>query len=332
MPDRRGLRVVVRLAAVLAAVGLAPTGTATALAAVSLASTGTATALAAVGLAPTGTATALAAGGRDDGLPGVPARSDQVIAVSPPAGGGPATLSAYARSRSGSRSGARSGSRLGSRLGSRSGARGGAGWRRVLGPWPAEIGRGGLSAHRHEGDGSTPIGVFSIGAVLYGNAPRPTGLHAAYRRLRCGDWWDEDPTSPRYNTFVAVGCGTVPAFAAGSEALWTETVAYPYFAVLGFNVHPVRRGVGGARSPGSGIFLHSWVGGLTDGCVALHRAQLLRVLRWLRPAATPVVQIGVALRYAGRRVSDLRTRDAQIAHALGRRSIERTSSTTPVLK
>ncbi len=265
-------------------------------------------ALAAVGLAGVGTATALAAVGRDDGLPGVPASSDQVIAVSPPGGGGPATLSAFARLHPG------------------------AGWRRVLGPWPAEIGRGGLSAHRHEGDGSTPIGVFSIGSVLYGNAPRPAGLHVAYRRLRCGDWWDEDPASPRYNTFVSVGCGTVPAFAAGSEALWTETVAYPYFAVLGFNADPVRRGVGGGRSPGSGIFLHSWVGGPTDGCVALRRAQLLRVLRWLRPAATPVVQIGVAPRYAGRGVSDLRTQDARIAHALGRRSIERASSTTLDLK
>ena len=254
MPDRR------RLGALVALVGLAAL-------------------LAIVGLAGVGTAPALAAGGRDDGLPGVPGRSDQVIVVSPPGGGAPATLSAYARSRPGAR------------------------WRRVLGPWPAEIGRGGLSADRHEGDGSTPIGVFSVGSVLYGNAPRPAGLHAAYRRLGCGDWWDEDPASPRYNTFVSVRCGVVPAFARGSEALWTETVAYPYLAVLGFNADPVRRGVG---APGSGIFLHGWVGGPTDGCVALHRAQLLRVLRWLRPAATPVIQIDVALRYAGAPASVLK--------------------------
>ena len=270
MADGRGLGARGGLAAVLATVGLV-----------------------AMGPAGVGTAPARAAGGRDDGLPGVPARSDQVVVVSAPSAGRPAMLTAVARSRPG------------------------APWRGVLGPWPAEIGRGGLSAHRHEGDGSTPIGVFSVGSALYGNAPPPGGLHLAYRRLACGDWWDEDPASPRYNTFVSVGCGTVPAFAAGSEALWTETVAYPYLAVLGFNVDPVRRGVGGARSPGSGIFLHSWVGGPTDGCVAVRRAQLLAVLRWLRPAATPVVQIGVAPRYGGRRVSDLRNQDAQIAHVPG---------------
>ena len=264
MPDRHRLRAVGALAAALVIVGLAG-----------------------VGARP---AAASAATGSDDGLPGVPASSDQVVVVSAPSGGRPAMLTAVARSRPGEP------------------------WRRVLGPWPAEIGRGGLSAHRHEGDGSTPIGVFSVGSVLYGNAPRPGGLHLAYRRLACGDWWDEDPASARYNTFVAVPCATVPAFAAGSEALWTETVAYPYLAVLRFNADPVRRGVGGARSPGSGIFLHSWVGGPTDGCVAVRRAQLLAVLRWLRPAATPVVQIGVAPRYAGRRVSDLRNQDAQIAH------------------
>ena len=86
------------------------------------------------------------------------------------------------------------------------------------------------------------------------------GLRERYRHLGCGDWWDEDPTSARYNRFVVVPCGVTPGFAAGSEALWTETVVYPYFAVIEFNAHPIRRGRG---APGSGIFLHSWEGAPT---------------------------------------------------------------------
>jgi L,D-peptidoglycan transpeptidase YkuD (ErfK/YbiS/YcfS/YnhG family) len=158
-----------------------------------------------------------------------------------------------------------------------------------MGPWPAETGFGHLRANRHEGDGSTPIGVFGIGTTLYGNRPDPGGLHERYQRLVCGDWWDENPFSPLYNRFVHVPCGLTPAFAAGSEALWTETLAYPYFAVIDFNTDPI---VGGANAPGSGIFLHSWVGGATAGCVALRRRRLLTVLRWLAPAAHPMIAIG----------------------------------------
>lgn len=170
-------------------------------------------------------------------------------------------------------------------------------WRRVFGGWRAETGAGHLlaTAVRREGDGATPIGVFGIGATIYGNKANPGGLHYAYHRLACGDWWDEDPYSPSYNRFVHVRCGVTPAFASWSEPLWTETVAYPYFAVIRFNMHPVR---GGIDAPGSGIFLHSWVGGATLGCVALLQSQLLRVLRWLRPSAHPVIEIGTEAQVA----------------------------------
>jgi L,D-peptidoglycan transpeptidase YkuD (ErfK/YbiS/YcfS/YnhG family) len=162
-------------------------------------------------------------------------------------------------------------------------------WRRAFGPWQAETGYGHLRRVRHEGDGSTPVGVFGIGATLYGNQREPQGLQFAYHHLVCGDWWDEDPYSPRYNEFVHLRCGVAPALASWSEALWTATIAYPYFAVIDFNVAPVRNGPG---APGSGIFLHSWVNGPTAGCVALHTGRLLQILRWLRPAENPVIEIG----------------------------------------
>jgi L,D-peptidoglycan transpeptidase YkuD (ErfK/YbiS/YcfS/YnhG family) len=46
---------------------------------------------------------------------------------------------------------------------------------------------------------------------------------------------------------------------------------------------------------GSGIFLHVQVRTSTNGCVSLPRAQLLRVLRWLRPAPVPQILIGLNL-------------------------------------
>jgi L,D-peptidoglycan transpeptidase YkuD (ErfK/YbiS/YcfS/YnhG family) len=162
-------------------------------------------------------------------------------------------------------------------------------WKPVFPTWRAEIGSGELRNVRREGDHATPTGVYPMGLTMYGNEPDPGGLHEAYHHLVCGDWWDEDPYSAQYNRFVHVRCGTTPPFAAWSEALWTETTAYPYFAVIDYNEDPT---ISGPDAPGSGIFLHAWVEGPTEGCVALHTADLLQVLRWLEPADHPVIEIG----------------------------------------
>ena len=143
-------------------------------------------------------------------------------------------------------------------------ANGSSPWRAAFPAWQAETGSGHLlpASKRREGDHATPIGVFGVGATMYGNAPNPGGLSYPYHHLVCGDWWDEDPYSSQYNDFVHRSCDATPAFAGWSEALWTETVAYPYFAVIQFNESPI---VSGSNAPGAGIFLHSWVGTATEG-------------------------------------------------------------------
>jgi L,D-peptidoglycan transpeptidase YkuD (ErfK/YbiS/YcfS/YnhG family) len=158
--------------------------------------------------------------------------------------------------------------------------------KRVFGPWRARVGRNGLSAHHREGDGTTPTGTFRVGPVVYGIDPDP-GVSLRYHRLACGDWWDEDPRSATYNMFRHVACGARPAFGGGSEALWRISPQYRYFAVIGFNT-------GAVPGHGSAIFLHVSAGHPTAGCVSLPESQLLRVLRWLRPAAHPVVHLGIS--------------------------------------
>lgn len=165
-------------------------------------------------------------------------------------------------------------------------------WVATAGPWAARVGRNGLSDHHREGDGTTPTGAYGIGPVIYGTAPNP-GVHYAYHRLICGDWWDEDPTSAAYNTFQHVPCGTQPSFGGGSEALWQETTAYVHFAVLAYNASPIVPG------RGSAIFLHADIGAPTNGCISLPLAELDRVLRWLRPGDAPVVVIGAASEIRG---------------------------------
>jgi L,D-peptidoglycan transpeptidase YkuD (ErfK/YbiS/YcfS/YnhG family) len=158
-------------------------------------------------------------------------------------------------------------------------------WRAAGGPWAARVGRNGLSANRREGDGTTPIGSFGFASTIYGVAPDP-GVRFRYHRLVCGDWWNEDVSSPSYNSFQHVACGRRPPFSTKSEGMWQQPTAYAHVAVIDFNMQPVVPG------RGSGIFLHAQTGRATNGCISLPRAALVRVLRWLRPDAHPRIVIG----------------------------------------
>jgi L,D-peptidoglycan transpeptidase YkuD (ErfK/YbiS/YcfS/YnhG family) len=159
-------------------------------------------------------------------------------------------------------------------------------WRHVAGPWRAWLGSSGLSTHKREGDGATPAGTYRIGSTDYGIAANP-GVHGVYHRLACGDWWNEDASSPGYNTFRHVACGARPSFGGGSEALWRISPQYRYFAVVEYNTRPAVPG------RGSAIFVHVSAGRPTVGCVSLPEAQLVRLLRWLRPAAHPLIHLGL---------------------------------------
>jgi L,D-peptidoglycan transpeptidase YkuD (ErfK/YbiS/YcfS/YnhG family) len=158
-------------------------------------------------------------------------------------------------------------------------------WQAVFGPFTADVGTTGVSDHKQEGDGSTPTGAYAIGPTMYGVLANP-GVRYAYHQLVCGDWWDEDPTSPSYNTFQHVPCATSPPFGGDSEALWTSVPAYDYFAVIDYNDDPVIAGAGSA------IFLHVDIGGPTAGCVSLPEPDLVSVLDCLSPAADPMIVIG----------------------------------------
>jgi hypothetical protein len=53
-----------------------------------------------------------------------------------------------------------------------------------------------------------------------------------------------------------------------------------------------------ARTPGLGsaIFLHVNIGMPTAGCVTLPTGELLEILRWLNPAVSPRITMGVGTR------------------------------------
>jgi L,D-peptidoglycan transpeptidase YkuD (ErfK/YbiS/YcfS/YnhG family) len=154
-------------------------------------------------------------------------------------------------------------------------------WRRVFGPWTARIGRNGFAPPglKREGDGRTPSGTFGFG-FFFGVLPDP-GVRFRYRQSQPYDFWDDDPASAHYNEWVDqrwVNPGLDP------EPM--DVSGYDYGAVIAYNT---------ARTPGLGsaIFLHVNIGTATAGCVTLPMGELLRVLRWLNPARSPRIEMGV---------------------------------------
>ena len=160
-------------------------------------------------------------------------------------------------------------------------------WHAAAGPWTAWLGGRGTSPAKREGDLRTPTGIFGIGRTMYGIGANP-GVRYAYRRIVCGDWWVEDPASPYYNRFRHVRCGSSPPFRTTSEDMSRSPTAYRHLAFIRYNADPVVPG------RGSGIFLHVSTGRPTLGCVSLPLPQLVATLRWLRPAAGPLIAIGTA--------------------------------------
>jgi L,D-peptidoglycan transpeptidase YkuD (ErfK/YbiS/YcfS/YnhG family) len=156
--------------------------------------------------------------------------------------------------------------------------RAGGGWEPVAGPWPAWVGYSGFAPpdEKREGDGRTPSGTFGFD-FRFGVEPDPGGA-MPYRRVTGPSIvWDDVPSSPSYNQWVDGGTG---------EAMYVSPV-YDYGAIIAYNT---------ARTPGLGsaIFLHVSKGAPTAGCVSLPVDRLLAVLRWLDPARSPVIVMGVA--------------------------------------
>ncbi|GAA1882268.1 L,D-transpeptidase family protein [Asanoa iriomotensis] len=158
-------------------------------------------------------------------------------------------------------------------------------WTPAFGSMTAKLGTKGFKDSKIEGDLTTPTGVYGIGGTMYGIAGNP-GVKYGYHKLVANDWWNENPATDGYNSFFH---GADPGGA--SEALWETDPQYRYFAVINYNI-PVRK----ADPPrGSGIFLHVMVPGRsTAGCVALAESDLVKVLRWLDPAAKPRIVMAPA--------------------------------------
>jgi L,D-peptidoglycan transpeptidase YkuD (ErfK/YbiS/YcfS/YnhG family) len=140
------------------------------------------------------------------------------------------------------------------------------------------LGRAGVIAaeHKREGDGRSPVGVWTIRKVLYRPDVGEPQTALPKEAIAPEDGWCDDPSDPAYNRPVKL------PHRASFEKLWRDDHMYDRVVVLGHNDGPP------VPFMGSCIFLHLARDGFgpTEGCVALSAEDLEAVLKAAKPGDT----------------------------------------------
>jgi len=173
-------------------------------------------------------------------------------------------------------------------------------WTAVGVPEPIVVGKTGLAWGRglhgegalgegpvkHEGDGKSPAGAFSLSRVFgYAPADSMRRLKMPYVQatsdLKCPD----DPVASAYNTLVTAPAAGPPPWNS-AEDMRRPDEAYRIGVFVDHNA-------GAQRTPGGGscIFLHVWSGPdrPTVGCTAMPLERMEAIALWLDQMEHPIL-------------------------------------------
>lgn len=158
-------------------------------------------------------------------------------------------------------------------------------WQAVFEPFDAVIGRNGFApaGEKKEGDGRTPSGIYPLKMTFGYDANIETKM--PYRQALADDIWVDDQNAEDYNLWVKKS----KSRAASYEIMKRDDNLYKYGIVIEYNINPVIKG------NGSAIFLHIWKSESipTAGCVAVSEEDIIKILGWLDPAASPLIITGI---------------------------------------
>ncbi|BBY39446.1 hypothetical protein MMAN_35800 [Mycobacterium mantenii] len=151
----------------------------------------------------------------------------------------------------------------------------GTGWQSLRSGIPTHVGSAGMAPQAKSGVPATPMGVYSLDSA-FGTAPNPgTGL--PYTQVSGPNyWWSGDDHSPTFNSMQVCQKAQCPFNTGDSENL--QIPQYKHAVVMGVNKN---------KTPGGGaaFFFHTTDNKPTEGCVAVDDAQLVSIMKWLRPGA-----------------------------------------------
>ncbi len=178
------------------------------------------------------------------------------------------------------------------------------GWRPEQASTDVRLGAHGVvaAARRRQDTMTTPAGTFTITSA-FGRLPDP-GTALPYRHLTAVDAWTYDPRdASTYNLFQSAPV-TWAGYGQNVEHLRAHGRQYDFVAVIDYNTPPGpvvvgSDGIARAAHPantaaGGGIFLHVSDGTATEGCIAVAKPVMVKLLRWMNPAEHPLIVIAAS--------------------------------------
>jgi D-alanyl-D-alanine dipeptidase len=156
-------------------------------------------------------------------------------------------------------------------------------WREVGARVPIVVGRNGLAkvGEKHEGDGRAPAGIYPLGTAFGFDEDAPN-LRIPYRQVVKSTECVDDSASRFYNQIVERDAVSKVDWSSSEKMRSIDQ--YRWGIVVNYNTPP-------QPQKGSCIFLHIWSGptSSTAGCTAMRQSDMDALLRWLDPAAHPVL-------------------------------------------
>ena len=135
------------------------------------------------------------------------------------------------------------------------------------------IGKRGIGYKKKEGDLTTPKGRYRIKYILY-RKDRIKKIQTKIKKIiiKKNMGWCDDPNSKQYNKLIKL-----PS-TFSYEKLYRKENVYDIILVLNYNMKPV------IKHKGSAIFIHVSKSNYkkTEGCVALKKTHLLKILKDLK--------------------------------------------------
>ena len=125
------------------------------------------------------------------------------------------------------------------------------------------IGRNGVTYNKKEGDGKTPLGEFELGLIL--------STHTNTKGITIDKemYWVDDPKSKYYNQLV--NTTKIEKDWESAEHLIDYPIQYEYLIEIKANPHNI-------RNKGSAIFLHCTNKKATQGCVAVPKEIMEKII------------------------------------------------------
>lgn len=147
----------------------------------------------------------------------------------------------------------------------------------------AYIGKNGVTSCKKEGDGKTPTGEFKLGLVFGTNSKEQVkhNKNVEYEKINDNLYWVDDPESKYYNKLVDIT--KTKKDWSSAEHLIDYPIQYEYAIEIKSNPQNI-------INKGSAIFLHCKKNEYTEGCVAVDRAVMKKIIEGINENTKIIIE------------------------------------------